>query len=165
MTETNTFMGNWKFKDIKLKELIDFGFPLPQFNLSIELKTYFDVTKFNEDGMQAITYDYRNFFVKNDVMTLIPEINKQLNLSLNTSLVNFRGFYKGNQSSYYAIGTIRDESNGFKNPLFVNLNYTCLSSTSKSCKIDGCRNEGYKDSPFGPQIHLEYPMKNEFYQY
>ena len=34
MTETNTFIGNWKFKDITFKELIDLEFPLPQFNMS-----------------------------------------------------------------------------------------------------------------------------------
>ena len=31
MTETNTLMENWPLKDIKFKELSDYGFPLPTF--------------------------------------------------------------------------------------------------------------------------------------
>ena len=36
MTETSTILENWKFKDIKFKELIDLDFPLPQFNMSFD---------------------------------------------------------------------------------------------------------------------------------
>ncbi len=31
MTKTNTLMQNWQHKDISFKQLIDFGFPLPQY--------------------------------------------------------------------------------------------------------------------------------------
>lgn len=31
MTETKTLLENWDRKDIKFKELIDFGFPVPRY--------------------------------------------------------------------------------------------------------------------------------------
>ena len=55
MTETSDSLENWKFKEIKLKDLIDLDFPLPQFNFSIggiRLQL-----PFNYIGFQAISYD------------------------------------------------------------------------------------------------------------
>lgn len=44
MNETNSFLSNWEFKDIKFKELIDLDFPLPQFKIAIPSKVYNDVS-------------------------------------------------------------------------------------------------------------------------
>ena len=45
MTETSTLIENWEYKDIRFKDLIDIGFPLPAFNFTYGV--YYDVDKFN----------------------------------------------------------------------------------------------------------------------
>ena len=47
-------LKNWDRKDIKFKELIDLGFPIPQYFLEGE-KNY-STEDFNVSGLQAVTY-------------------------------------------------------------------------------------------------------------
>ena len=49
MTQTKTLFENWDRKDIKFKELIDLGFPLPVYNF--EGGKYYSVKEFNVNGM------------------------------------------------------------------------------------------------------------------
>ena len=58
MNESNKFLSNWEFKDIKFKELIDLDFPLPQYRIEINSKVYKDVSLFNENGTKAFTFEY-----------------------------------------------------------------------------------------------------------
>jgi hypothetical protein len=55
MTETKIFHKNWKYKDILMKDLIDFGFPLPAY--SFEYKEVYSLKDFNNiSGLKAVYY-------------------------------------------------------------------------------------------------------------
>jgi hypothetical protein len=73
-------------------------------------------------------------------------------------VIDFEGFYKGEENFYFAIVTIRN-SFAINPPLYVHLNYTC--SGSNNCKMNGCSKAGYF---FADYTRLTYPVKNEFYQ-
>jgi hypothetical protein len=73
---------NWAHKDIKFKELIDYGFPLPTFTFTNGTSINFE--DFDANGLKALNFgrtppDLPNF--NKDLFSLVPEINKKLNYS------------------------------------------------------------------------------------
>jgi hypothetical protein len=101
MTQTRTLLQNWEHKDIKFKELLDFGFQLPQYYL--EGEQIYSVEEFNVNGLQAVAYGSNppNLKIQDDIQSLIPYINQRLNISLNISDVQFEGFYQKNGTTSY----------------------------------------------------------------
>ena len=75
-------MNNWVHKDIKFKELIDYGFPLPTFTFTNGTSIYSE--DFEVNGLKALNFgqtppDLPN--LNNDLWSLVPEVNKILNYS------------------------------------------------------------------------------------
>ena len=73
----NTLMENWGHKDIKFKELIDYGFPLPTFTFINRTKS--NTEDFDLNGLKAL-YDtdgrYPDFQnLSKELWSLVPEIN------------------------------------------------------------------------------------------
>ena len=54
MSQTRTLLKNWDRKDIKFKELIDLGFPIPRYLL--EGEKIYSIEDFNVSGLQAVKY-------------------------------------------------------------------------------------------------------------
>ncbi len=54
MTESTILFKNWKYKDIIFKDLIDLGFPLPQYQLYDD--KFYDVKAFKVGGLYAVDY-------------------------------------------------------------------------------------------------------------
>ena len=54
MTQTKILFENWDHRDIKFKDLVDLGFPLPVYDLNGD--KYYSVNDFNINGMQAVDY-------------------------------------------------------------------------------------------------------------
>ena len=75
-------MKNWEHKDIKFKELIDYGFPLPTFTFTNQKSINVEV--FDANGLKATNFyrlppDLPLLYV--NIWSLVPEINKKLNYS------------------------------------------------------------------------------------
>ena len=73
------------------------------------------------------------------MISLVPEINRNLNYSLDESNIDYYGLYKGNESGYQGWGRIfsQDQSSTVYKPLYISLNYTCFFA-SNSCIVDEC---------------------------
>jgi hypothetical protein len=78
-------MKNWAHKDIKFKELIDYGFPLPTFTFN-STKIIYHTEDFDFDGFKAATFGVIPpdlLDIHKDIWSLIPEIDKNLNTTFN----------------------------------------------------------------------------------
>jgi hypothetical protein len=97
-----------------------------------------------------------------DSISLVPEINKILNYSLDPSRfrVRFEGLYKKNETGYKAYGKMItiDPLSKVDDYVYIYLNFTCFLA-SNSCIIDGC-------VPFENEkkyARLYFPIENKDY--
>ena len=74
---------DWEHRDITLKELIDLGLQIPNYYFDCEQKySIIDFNELNVSGLQAVAYGSNppDFMIQKDVKSLIPEIEKRLDI-------------------------------------------------------------------------------------